>query len=352
MRPEVILAIESSCDETAVAAVDSCGRVLTQHMSSQIAEHNRFGGVVPEVAARSHFRELDGLVETCLKDLSGCEVRAVAATTGPGLIGPLLVGAQYARGLARGWNKAFIGVHHLRGHLASVLVERDMARFLKDQAGEVFPALVLLVSGGHTQVLRVESNLWAQSLATTADDSAGECFDKSAKIMGLAYPGGPEIERCAQRAHDVSRADELFRSLPLSKSAQGFSFSGLKTAIRLKIEQNPELKADPAMCFAIQRRIGQTLERGLLQACPEVDPSLKRLIFCGGVSANQYLRQHFEGLARRMGLEALFPPLRFATDNAAMIAAAAWVQDDKLHMPDVIARRPLNPDTPGSGVAP
>jgi N6-L-threonylcarbamoyladenine synthase len=345
MGLDVILAIESSCDETAVAAVDSHGHVVSQRILSQIPEHNRFGGVVPELAARSHFRELDALVELCLKDIGDRPIRAVAATTGPGLIGPLLVGAQYAKGLAIGWNKAFIGVHHLRGHLASVLLEHATHRPMSESAESIFPAWVLLVSGGHTQVLDVDSKLWARQLATTADDAAGECFDKTAKLMGLPYPGGPQIEACAKQLADPGKAEALLKTLPRAQSELGFSFSGLKTAIRLKLEKNPTLKQDPAMCFAVQKCIAETLERGLAKFESELKPDLKTFVFCGGVSANAFLRERLLKFAQSRGLQAIFPPLKFATDNAAMIAAAAWVQDPALQMPLVEARRPLNPES-------
>ncbi len=350
---EAILGIESSCDETAVALVNSQGEVLFQALESQIDIHQRFGGVVPEVASRSHFNVLDLLVAQALEkvDSLGLKIKAVAATRGPGLVGPLIVGASFAEGLAKGWSLPCIGVHHLRGHLASVLLKESPSSATKDpsslseKAARIFPALVLLVSGGHTQVLRVDEKLRAQTWAQSADDAAGECFDKSAKLMGLPYPGGPAIEKKAAELKESDRAlaQEILRQLPRPKSDLGFSFAGLKTAIRLRLEKDPELRQSPAFCWALQEAIGETLLQGLdrsLKAGLDRAP-VSSLVFCGGVSANKRIRQLVNSWAEQRQLSLYLAPLNFCTDNAAMIAACAWVQDPELEVKEVRARLPM-----------
>jgi len=342
---ELILALESSSDETAVALVAADGRVVRQDLASQVRIHELYGGVVPEVASRAHFEEIDRLVRPCLNELktSGHPLKAVAATRGPGLIGPLLVGSCYAEGLAQGFGVPFVGVHHLRGHLASVLLGSGSSSSLKEQAAEVFPALVVLVSGGHTQVLEVDSALHARIWADTADDAAGECFDKAAKLMGLPYPGGPRIEALAAQLSpsDAARAREVSKSLPRPRSAEGFSFSGLKTAIRLSLERDPTLSGTPAFAWAVQEAIAETLLAGIERVRKQRGAQLRRLAFCGGVSANRRLRFLLEEWAKRHSLKLSLPPLQFCTDNAAMIGAAAWVQDPSLALAECAARIPL-----------
>lgn len=343
---EVILGIESSCDETAVALVDGHGRVLFQALESQIELHNAYGGVVPELASRSHFDVIDVLVERAVEraQSSNVKIRAVAATRGPGLVGPLIVGATFAEGLARGWQLPCVGVHHLRGHLASVLLQEgtDDTSTLEARAQKIFPAIVLLVSGGHTQVLSVDDRLRAQTWAQSADDAAGECFDKSAKLMGLPYPGGPSIEKKALELQDADRglARQLFKELPRPKSPEGFSFAGLKTAIRLKLEKTPELSQSPAFCWAIQEAICDTLLQGLTRSLQD-SCQHRSLVFCGGVSANMRIRSQVKQWASQRALELYLPPLKYCTDNAAMIAACAWLQDPTLDVKEVRARLPM-----------
>ncbi len=346
-----ILAIESSCDETAVALVSESGKIKAEELSSQISLHNLYGGVVPEVASRAHFEELNALVKRLLateeKNWFKKNLSAVAATTGPGLIGPLLVGSSYARGLAEGWGLPFIGVHHLRGHLASPLLEKysqSENSTLKTLALETFPALVLLVSGGHTQILRVDENLNAKKWADTADDAAGECFDKCAKLMGLGYPGGAFIEGIAQKlkTQDEALAKKILTDLPRPRSKEGFSFSGLKTAARQMLEKNPEYKQSPAFCWALQECIADTLALTLKRLLSSQNHGdLKNFIFCGGVSANWRLRESLQAVVFDAGLPILVPPLKYCTDNAAMIGAAAWVQAPEHNLSQVSARRSL-----------
>ncbi len=351
---EFILSIESSCDETAVALVDEAGRVAVERIASQIETHRRYGGVVPEVASRDHFATLDALVASVLADpaASGVRISRVAATCGPGLVGPLLVGSSYAQGLAVGWGCPFVGVHHLRGHVASVLLAPTEANpaALRERARDLFPAFVLLVSGGHSQVLEVQPDLRARRLADTADDAAGECFDKAAKLMGLPYPGGPALERLAATAGEaqVQAGRRLAKELPRPRSSEGFSFSGLKTAIRLKLAANPAFASDPAFAYAVQESIGETLVGGLARALRDVETRGRSLVFCGGVSANRRVRALLEAKCRDLGLSLVVPSLRYCTDNAAMIGAAAWIQAPEVAVDSIEARIPLDLAPPPS----
>ena len=348
-----VLAIESSCDETSVAILGFDGRILAQKTLSQIETHRKHGGVVPEVASRQHFEDLDGLVGETLAEagLSLSQIDSFAATFGPGLIGPLLVGASYARGLASGLNAPLLGVHHLRGHLASVLLESSLSGNLRERADNIFPALVLLVSGGHTQILSVDADLSAHRLADTADDAAGECFDKSAKLMGLPYPGGPQIERLAEQI-DLKNPTQkkssvtVLAMLPRPRSEAGFSFSGLKTAVRVHLQKCPEDATNPAFAWALQECISITLEKGLDRAIEKLGGlgSLKNFVFCGGVSANQRIRERLLSWAERRKLGVFLPPLSLCTDNAAMIGAAALVQAPRLCLHDVVARQEVDLD--------
>lgn len=347
--PSAILAFESSCDETAIALVEAGGRVVFQHLSSQIEIHRKYGGVVPEVASRAHFSVLDELLEKSLADLAKWpgQLVGVAATKGPGLIGPLIVGSACAEGLALARGLPFTGIHHLRGHLASVLLDDSLpGATLEERADKLFPAWVVLASGGHTQVMAVEKDLSCRILAETADDAAGECFDKSAKLMGLPYPGGPEIERRAAlvtSSEDLARAREFSSELPRPRSEEGFSFSGLKTAIRLKLQKHPERVDDPAFAWAVQDAICESLVAGMKRAYrkhQEEFPS-KTWLFCGGVAANRALRARLETWATKERVALRVPPLKYCTDNAAMIGAAAWVQSPSLALTSCQGRIPL-----------
>lgn len=337
----MILAVESSCDETALAVVDSFGRVKLNFCLSQISLHKKYGGVVPELASRSHFDGLEELSEKIkASGITKEEITAVAATMGPGLVGPLLVGSSFARGLAAAWDKKFIGVHHLRAHVASALLTDISSEDLLGKADKVFPSLVLLVSGGHCLVLKVEKDLSCEILKTTSDDAAGECFDKCAKLIGLPYPGGPAIQAESQKCtspDQLSLAHEFSRLLPRPKSESGFSFAGLKTAFRLLVEQDPRAKANiPALSRALEITIADTL-LGVLNKVSEVT-ALERLVCCGGVSANLFLRSKLEQWCLKNNYQFMCAPLEFSTDNAVMIATAAWVQGDQHNSRSVFAR--------------
>ncbi len=341
----MILAVESSCDETALAVVDETGKVRVNLCLSQIALHQKYGGVVPELASRSHFDALNEFTKLLESEkIFASDIRMVAATMGPGLVGPLLVGSSFARGLAAGWSKPFVGVHHLRAHVASSLLDDTLGerKTLVEKAQENFPALVLLVSGGHCMILKAQADLQCEILKSTSDDAAGECFDKCAKLIGLPYPGGPSVQAEAAKCQgaDLDLAKEWAKKLPRPKSQEGFSFAGLKTAFRLLVEQDQRaLKNIPALCRALEVTIADTLILVLDKVAQ--DEVLGRLVCCGGVSANTYLKSELQNWCNKKQWKFLSVPLKYATDNAVMIAAAAAVQAPSLAENNVFPRGAL-----------
>jgi len=316
-----ILAIETSCDETGVAVVDDGRRIISNVVASQLA-HQETGGIVPEVAAREHLRTLDAIAQTALRD-AGIELRgvdAIAATVGPGLVGCLLVGANYARGLALAAGLPFVGVNHLEGHVyANWLYEpgaSDSAAATPPKEPEI-PAIVLVVSGAHSDLVLMEGHRRFRALGRTIDDAAGEAFDKVARLLGLGFPGGPLIEQAA-RAGDPNAY-----SLPRASGGDryDFSFSGLKTAV-MRLVRSLEAKgevpvADVAASF--QKAITEMLAEKTARAAAE--HAVDTVLLGGGVAANLALR---EEIAKRIGRPLAVPPPRLCTDNGAMIGAAAF----------------------------
>ncbi len=321
LRP-FVLGIETSCDETAVAIVAADGHIFAHHVLSQIEEHAAFGGVVPEIAARSHITHLDRLIQSSLDD-AGMElddVDAIAATTGPGLIGGLLVGVMTAKAMAKAAGKPFIAVNHLEGHALTVRLSHDVP----------FPFLLLLVSGGHCQILDVSGVGDYSRYGSTIDDAVGEAFDKTAKLLGLPYPGGPAVEQAALKG-DAMRF-KLPRPLLQSDNCD-FSFSGLKTAVRRLaqkcVEERGGLYRDDIndICAAFQLAIGDCL-------CNRVGKAMKKfnslhpdvpsptLVVAGGVAANLALKSRLEETAQAGGYAMVAPALELCTDNGAMIAWA------------------------------
>jgi N6-L-threonylcarbamoyladenine synthase len=306
-----ILAIESSCDESAAAILDASRGLLAHEIFSQIDLHRIFGGVVPELASRDHVRRLLPLVRTVMAK-AGTEPRdlnGVAYTAGPGLIGALLTGASLARSLAYAWKVPALGVHHLEGHLLAPLLEPDPPPF---------PHVALLVSGGHTMLIEVRAIGRYRLLGETRDDAAGEAFDKTAKLLGLPYPGGPELARLAEGGRPG--AFEFPRPM-VDRPGLEFSFSGLKTAVLHAIrgrEMTDALRADVAE--GVQSSIVETLTIKALRALEET--GLDTLVVSGGVSANSNLRARLADAARREGARVYYPRIEFCTDNAAMIAVA------------------------------
>jgi N6-L-threonylcarbamoyladenine synthase len=311
----LILGIETSCDETGAAIYDSARGLLAHALHSQVALHDPYGGVVPELASRDHVRRLLPLVRTVLHQSGAREadLDAVAYTQGPGLAGALLVGAAFANSLAFGLRIPAIGVHHLEGHLLSPLLEADPPQF---------PFVALLVSGGHTQLMQVGGLGDYRMLGETLDDAAGEAFDKTAKLLGLGYPGGPALAKLADRG----RRDRFAFPRPMLEQLErsgdlDFSFSGLKTAVVNQLRKQPvddALRADVAAGF--QEAVAEVLVEKSRAAIERT--GLDRLVVAGGVGANARLRALLDGAAAREGFRVFYPAMEFCTDNGAMIALA------------------------------
>jgi len=311
-----ILGIESSCDESAAAVLDEHGGLLAHELFSQVDLHRLYGGVVPELASRDHVQRLLPLVRQALAraGTSATELDGVAYTAGPGLVGALLTGAALGRSLAYALGVPAVPVHHLEGHLLAPLLE---------DRPPPFPHLALLVSGGHTMLIRVSGLGEYELLGETRDDAAGEAFDKSAKLLGLPYPGGPQLARLAEEGRPG--VFDFPRPM-LDRPGYEFSFSGLKTAVMLEVRAAPaagtaedaQRRADIAR--GVQDAIVATLVGKTVRALD--DTGLQHLVVAGGVSANRALRTALEAAARKRGVEIYFPRLEFCTDNAAMIAMA------------------------------
>lgn len=306
---DLILGIESSCDDTAAALVDAEGRVHASVIASQTDIHAAHGGVYPELASRAHVQNIVRAIDRALADanVKGPDLRAIGVTRGPGLIGSLLVGINTAQGLAAGWGVPVIGINHLRGHLRSADLEEQRV---------VYPALVLLVSGGHTMLARMEGPQEIRVLGRTRDDSVGEAYDKVGRMLGLGYPGGPAVDRLAATGQPT-----IAFPRPLLHEGYEFSFSGLKSAVSRALAQTPEpAHADVAASFvAACLDVLMTKCRRALAA-----ERFASLVIVGGVAASKQVREAAGALCAEMDVALCLPPLRWSTDNAAMIALAAW----------------------------
>ena len=311
-----ILGIETSCDETGIAIYDSENGLLSNQLHSQARLHQAYGGVVPELASRDHIRRIAPLLEAALQE-AGLEpggIDGVAYTAGPGLIGALLVGAGVGRSLAYAWGVPAVAVHHMEAHLLAVNLEEDRPDY---------PFLALLVSGGHTQLLEVRSAGDYRLLGESLDDAAGEAFDKTAKLLGLGYPGGPRLSALAERG----RAGEYTFPRPMTgRPGLDFSFSGLKTAVALvagELEEGDEqARADVARAFvdAVVDTLAIKCRRAVKQT------GINRLVAAGGVSANRQLREKLKAMADETGGRVFYPRPEFCTDNGAMIAYTGYVK--------------------------
>lgn len=348
-----VLGIETSCDETAAAIVRDDGVILANIVYSQLDDHKLFGGVVPEIAARAHVSLLDGLINEAFETagVARTDIDAIAATAGPGLIGGVLVGLVTGKAMASALDIPLIGVNHLEGHALTPRLTDDVP----------FPYVLLLISGGHSQIVLVEDIGVYHRLGTTIDDAVGEAFDKTAKILGLGYPGGPAVERWAAEG-DPTRFD-LPRPL-IGKPGCHFSFSGLKTAVRRHAEALGDDITDQDkhdLCAAFQVTVADIMARrlknGIAMAKEKSTRPLTALVAAGGVAANTALRQQLTDTAAAADLPFVVPPPKLCTDNGAMIAWAgleklAADQTDDLDIP-ARARWPLDPDAepaPGAGV--
>lgn len=321
----LILGIETSCDETAVAVYDtSAAQIVAERVASQIETHAKFGGVVPEIASREHLAVLPGMVDEVMAEagLSWADIDHIAVTAGPGLMGALLVGVSYARAAGAVNRIPVMPVHHMEGHLFAAGLTEDLPEF---------PFITLLVSGGHTMLVRVDALGKYEVVGQTIDDAAGECFDKSARVLGLPYPGGPEISRLAVGGD--ARRFRLPRPL-LNQDNLDFSFSGLKTAVMYKAREIGEMSEQDKcdLAAAIEQAIADVLVKKSIRAC--VQNGVHRLVIAGGVAANKTLRLMLEREASQKGVSVILPDPSYCTDNAAMIAYAASLQDGQELMDD------------------
>ena len=311
----LVLGIESSCDETAAAILENGSEVLSNIISDQIATHSRYGGVVPELAGRCHIESIDSVIKRALEESKVTleQIDLIAVTVGPGLVASLLVGLNTAKALAYALQKPLVGINHLEGHLLAIFLQESVQ----------FPFIALTVSGGHTELYRVNNFGKYKILGRTRDDAAGESFDKVAKMLNLGYPGGPIIEKKALLGN--SSAHRFPRAF-LEKDSLDFSFSGLKTSVRhviAKREQGegPTL-SDEDISASFQEAVMEVLSTKLVLACKK--EQLNRVVVTGGVAANRALRQRVVDECGNIGLKCFFPKPIFCTDNAAMIACAGY----------------------------
>ena len=316
----LILAIESSCDETAAAVVKDGRTVLSNVISSQIPIHERYGGVVPEIASRNHVLNLPGVIDKALKE-AACtfsDLSAIAVTYGPGLVGALLTGVSAAKAIAAARKLPLVAVNHIHGHIAANYIAHP----------ELTPPFVCLVaSGGHSHIVHVKDYTEFEILGRTRDDAAGEAFDKIARVLGLGYPGGPKLERLAAEGDSSAIS---FPQVSFGRDCYDFSFSGVKTAVINYVHKEEQKghaiqKADLAASF--QRAVVEALSAHTLQAVRAC--GCKKVALAGGVSANGALRAKFDEMAQKEGLELFYPPLILCTDNAAMIGCAAYYLFEK-----------------------
>lgn len=311
----LIMAIETSCDETSAAIVADGTRILSNVVSSQMETHRRYGGVVPEIASRQHVETITLIIEAALKEagVEKEELSAIAVTQGPGLVGSLLVGMVSAKALAASLGIPFIGVHHIAGHIYANQLVQPLD----------YPAMALVVSGGHTELVHLPERGRFEIIGLTRDDAAGEAYDKVARALGLPYPGGPHVDRLA---HEAAEAIKLPRAW-LEPGSYDFSFSGLKSAV-LSVLNQAKMKGetvDPsALARGFQESVIDVLMEKTMRACREY--GVKQVLLAGGVAANRGLRTALGARCEEAGLPLVIPPMSLCTDNAAMIAAAAFLK--------------------------
>ena len=303
----LVLGIESSCDETAAAVVKNGREVLSNVINSQIKIHEKFGGVVPEIASRCHTEVINAVVKQALEDanVSLEDIDVIAPTYGPGLVGALLVGVSYAKALSFATGKPLVGVNHIEGHIsANYITYKELEP----------PFICLVISGGHTHLVHIKSYKEFEILGRTKDDAVGEAFDKVARVVGLGYPGGPKVDKLAKEG-------EPNIVLPKTHTDNlNFSFSGIKTAVLNLHHKNPDInKAD--LCASFEKNVAEVLVKNSLEALKQT--GLQKIALAGGVSANSYIRNEFSKLESQ-GIKVYYPELKLCTDNAAMIASAGY----------------------------
>ena len=308
MKEILVLGIESSCDETSVAVVKNGREVLSNVIDTQIKIHEQFGGVVPEIASRNHIEAISRVTKLALEQANVKleDIDVIAPTYGPGLVGALLVGVSYGRGLAYALNKPLVGVNHLEGHIsANYITHPDLEP----------PFLCMLTSGGNTQIVYVKDYCDMEVLGRTRDDAIGEAFDKVARVIGLTYPGGPKIDKLAEQGKaTINFPKTHFENLD-------FSFSGIKTAVINLHHKNPEVnKAD--LCMSFEKAVTEVLTENIEKAIKQT--GIKKVVLAGGVSANTHIREEFEKLGQKLNVQIYKPDLKLCTDNAAMIGSAGY----------------------------
>lgn len=311
MKTVRILAIETSCDETSCAIVENGNKVLSNIVSSQIATHEKTGGVIPEIASRLHAEQITYVIDSAFQEagLTHKDIDAIAVTVGPGLVGALLVGIEAAKTLSYCYEIPLIGVHHIAGHIYANNIENNLE----------FPLMALVVSGGHTELIYMEKDLSFKPLYKTTDDAIGETFDKVARVMKIPYPGGPHIDRLAKLSNN-----KLTFNYKYDESLENFSYSGLKTAIinyvnNMKMKKESIEEAD--VCYTFQLLAVEQLVDKTVKAISKYD--VKQLVVAGGVAANSYLR---EQLSENVNIDIVVPSIKYCTDNAVMIGAVAYHQ--------------------------
>ncbi len=309
----IVLGVESSCDETAVAIVKDGKEVLSNIVLSQIDIHTKFGGVVPEIASREHVYNVSMVFEEAFKkaNLSPNDIDLIAVTKGPGLIGSLLVGLNAAKTLALIYNKPLIGINHLAGHIYANSIEHDMK----------FPSIALLVSGGNTELIYMKDHFDFEIIGETLDDAVGEAYDKVARVVGIGYPGGPIVDKLAHMGKDTYNLPRV----TLGNDNYNFSFSGLKSAVinlnHNAKQRNEEINVND-LCCSFQEAVSDVLVSKALKACKEYN--VKQLIVAGGVSANKGLKEKLNSTNKDSNLEICIPSIKYCTDNAVMIACAGY----------------------------
>ena len=308
-KNSVIMAIESSCDETACAIVKGGREVLANVVASQIKIHEAYGGVIPEIAAREHLEAINVVIDEAFKqaNLKGDDITAFAGTVGPGLVGCLLVGLNAAKSLALAYDKPFIGVNHLNAHLAANFIDTELEP----------PFIALLVSGGHTQIIKASSYSDLEIIGETIDDAVGEAYDKVARLIGLPYPGGPKLDKLAQEGNP-----HAFKLPEAKVGGYDFSFSGLKTAV-LRLVKSFDGKEMPVndICASFQECVSSTLFKKVKRALEET--GYKQVVLAGGVAANSEIRRKIFNL-KNEGYAVYAPIMRYCTDNASMVASSAY----------------------------
>lgn len=308
LKDILVLGIESSCDETSVAVVKNGREVLSNIIDTQIKIHEQFGGVVPEIASRNHIEAISRVTKLALEkaNVTLKDIDVIAPTYGPGLVGALLVGVSYGRGLAFALNKPLVGVNHLEGHIsANYITHPDLNP----------PFLCMLTSGGNTQIVYVKDYCEMEVIGKTRDDAIGEAFDKVARVIGLTYPGGPKIDKLAEQGKATIELPKThFENLD-------FSFSGIKTAVLNYLHKNPDV-SKPDLCMSFEKAVTEVLIENVTKAIQQT--KLDKVVLAGGVSANTHIRNEFQKLGKSLNIRVYEPDLKLCTDNAAMIGSAGY----------------------------